>query len=91
MLGSEKFRQIQLRVQAGTVTPDDLRRLLVETERLRNILSDIADVAVDYDGAVTVEGLRETIDGIAWMARGGVVGEAVYWSEGAGRGEFPDD
>lgn len=82
----EELGQIQSRVEAGTTTPDDLRRLLAEVERLRNILSDIAAIAVDYDGAVTVPGLQGVIDEIGWMARGGWTGEPVYWSEGAGRG-----
>ena len=83
MLGPEEFGQIRLRVQAGAATPDDLRQLCAEVERLRNVLSDIAAVAVGYDGMTTVQGLCSVIDDLAWMARSAVNGDPVYASEGA--------
>ena len=83
MLSPEEFREIQRRVRAGTATLDDLRRLFAEVERLRNILSDIAAIAADYDGMTTVQGLCSVIDDLAWMARSVVNGDPVYVSEGA--------
>lgn len=62
---------------------EDVPRLLAEVKRLRNVLSDIADIAVDYDGMSTIQGLCSVIDELAWMARSAVNGDPVYVSEGA--------
>lgn len=59
-----------------------------ENERLREKLSDIADVCIGYDGFDTVEGLKGLIDDIAGMARAAPEG---IENQGAGeRGDSPD-